>query len=407
MFKSIQLRLQNSAHGRIIIAAILAFAIVLILMFMRVWAAIILRHETNAQSIIMVHTISAERAPLLEDIVLPGNVLAWHEAPIYARTKGYIKTWYVDIGSHVDKGSLMAVIETPELDAQLRQAEADLNVAIADDKLAQITAVRWKNLVKTDSVSKQETDEKVDTAIATAARVVAYRANRDRLKELVSFERLIAPFKGIISYRATDIGDLINIGSAPAEVKPLFRVVQINPLRLYVKIPQTYSSRIKPDMKVSLQFAEHPGQRFPARLLDTAHAIDPTTRTLLAQFVVENKNEELLPGGYTEVHFEMPSYPDAVRIPIGAMIFRKSGLQVATLDKNNRVVLKKVNVDRDFGNFIEIASGISVGEKIIINPSDSIYNGQQVRVDQTDNNQPSAKLAASLRQTRSNSHAVF
>ena len=311
--------------------------------------------------------------------MLPGTMLAWHEAPIYARTNGYVKEWYVDIGSRVNQNDLLAQIETPELDAQLRQAEADLNVAIAQNKLAQTTAKRWVHLLKTDSVSKQATDEKVDTAKALAATVVSMRANRDRLRELVSFEKVVAPFTGIISDRRTDIGALINSGSMPNEQKPLFRMVQLDPLRLYVKIPEAYSSRIKSKMTVSVEFGEHPGKTFPAQLLETAHAIDPKTRTLLAQFVVQNKKGELLPGSYTEVMFAMPSYPEAVRLPVNTLIFRKEGLQVATLDKHNCVVLKNITIHRDFGNDVEIVSGIHPGESIIINPSDSIYHGQLVK----------------------------
>jgi RND family efflux transporter MFP subunit len=209
-----------------------------------------------------------------------------------------LKTWYVDIGDFVKEGQRLADIETPELDAQLRQAEADVNVAIAKNALAQITAARWINLLKTDSVSKQERDEKVHTAQALAASVIAARANRDRLRELVGFERVIAPFSGTISARGTDIGDLINAGNQP-NAKPLFRIIQSDPLRLYVKIPEAYSSRIKPNMKVTIRFAEHPGQRFQAQLINTADAIDPQIRTLLAQFLVHNQKKMLLPGSYS------------------------------------------------------------------------------------------------------------
>ena len=328
----------------------------------------------------MVRVVKAISAPRTYDIVLPGTVLAWHEAPIYARTNGYVKTWYVDIGYAVNAGDILAEIETPELDASLRQAEADLNVTIANNKLAQTTAIRWKKLLKTDSVSIQETEEKVDEAEALAASVIAARANRDRLRELVGFEKVIAPFKGMISDRTTDIGKLVNQGSKPAEAKPLFRMVQTDPLRLYVKIPQTYVTRIQPNMLVRMEFAEHPGQLFFAKLLKTAQAIDTKTRTLLAEFKVNNHQGVLLPGGYTQVHFAMPSIATAVRLPVNTLIFRKRGLQIATLDSNSRVLLKKITVSCDFGNYVEVDSGIGAGEKIIINPSDSIYNGQQVNV---------------------------
>lgn len=363
---------------------ILIFAVLLILLsqtLTRVWRYVSLKRETNTSALTLVNTIkAAQTIEMQENIVLPGNLAAWHEAPIYARTNGYIKEWYVDIGSSVHKGDLLALIETPELDAQLAQAEANLKIAEANNKLAQTTAIRWKNLLKTESVSQQETDEKVDMAIASTSSVIAARANRDRLLELVSFGKVRAPFEGIISARATDIGALINSGSNPSEARPLFRIVQIDPLRLYVKIPEIYSSRITPNMLVSLQFAEYPGQRFFTHLQKTAHSIDFTTRTLLAQFIIENKSGKLLPGSYTKVNFSIKPYQNAVRLPVNALIFRKEGLQVATLNKENRVILKNITVSRDLGTFVEIDSGIKIGEQIIINPPDSIYEGEKMRV---------------------------
>jgi RND family efflux transporter MFP subunit len=220
-------------------------------MITRAWAAMVLRHRTNDAAVKVVRTMTASRTPVTEHVLLPGSVMAWHEAPVYARTNGYVRKWYVDIGYKVKKGDLLAEIETPELDAQLRQAKADLNVVIAQGKLAQITAVRWKNLLKTDSVSQQETDEKVHQAEALSASVVAARANYQRLQDLVGFGKVIAPFDGVVSYRGTDIGALINNGSSP-DVKPLFRIVQSDPLRLYVKIPETFANRITPKIKVRL-----------------------------------------------------------------------------------------------------------------------------------------------------------
>lgn len=363
---------------------IVIISISLILLFqviVRVWQSIALRRETNILALTVVQTVTAtQTSDMQDDIVLPGTLTAWHEAPIYARTNGYIKQWYVDIGSAVNKGDLLAVIETPELDAQLAQAEANLKIAEANNKLAQTTAERWKNLLKTESVSQQETDEKVDIALASTASVIAARANRDRLLELVNFEKVKAPFNGIISTRATDIGALINSGSNPSEAQPLFRIVQIDPLRLYVKIPEIYSSRITPNMEVYLNFTEYPGQRFLTHLKKTAHSIDPSTRTLLAQFVVENKSGKLLPGSYTEVHFSIKPYPGAVRLPVNTLIFRKEGLQVAILDKSHRVILKNITVSRDFGDYVEIDSGIKLGEEVITNPPDSIYEGEQMRL---------------------------
>lgn len=353
--------------------------ILLVVICIRIYAAITLKKETLSQAIPVVNVIAAQKGGGTEPIILPGNVQAWHEATIYARTSGYIKKWYVDIGSHVKGGQLLAEIETPELDAQLRQAEADLNTAIANNNLAQSTALRWANLLKSHSVSKQEADEKTSSASALKAIVIASQANVDRLKQLVSFERIVAPFDGVITSRTTDIGSLINAGSSTTGVA-LFQIVQSNPLRIYVRVPQTYSSRITPNMVVSLSFAEHPGQKFSAKLLETSQALDPVTRTLLAQFVVENKEGTLLAGGYTEVTFTLPVPATEIRLPVNTLLFRAEGLSIAVVDKNNKVVLKPVKISRDFGSEVEVQSGIQPGEKIIINPPDSLVSGQSVRI---------------------------
>jgi RND family efflux transporter MFP subunit len=379
MLKKIKSKINTKSRQRMFIFLCVIVIVFLMIIASRIWSAIALHYQTNKRAIPIVATITAASAPSDEDVILPGNVEAWHEAPVYARTNGYIKKWYVDIGAQVKEGELLAVIETPELDAQLRQAEANLNVVLAQNKLAQSTAARWLDLLKSDSVSKQETDEKVNSAHALEASVIAAKANLVRLQELVGFERIIAPFAGTISARATDIGALINAGNNQSD-KPLFRIVQTNPLRVYVKIPQSYASVIKPNMVVTLQFPEHPGQSFPAKLLKTAGAIDPTSRTLLAQFIVDNKNGELIPGSYTEVHFKMPTSAQMIRLPVNTLIFRAEGLQVATLDQNNEVVLKSITVNRDFGSFVEVRSGIKLGEHIIINPPDSIFNGEKVQV---------------------------
>ncbi len=379
MFKRPNVQRMNPLQKRVIYSLALVIVSILILVSMRVWAAILLHRNTNQQAIPIVKTVIAAQGPLEKSIVLPGNLRAWHEALIYARINGYIKQWYADIGDEVEVGTLLADIDAPELDAQLRQAEADLNVSIEKNKLAQSTAVRWVGLLKSDFVSKQETDEKVDAARAQAAGVIAARAHVDTLREQVGFERVVAPFSGIISARAIDRGDLTNAGSN-AEKKPLFRLVQTDPLRVYVQIPQNYATRVMPNMHVDLHVPERPGRIYKARFVQTAKAIDPTTRTLLAQFVVDNKKGELLPGSYTEVHFKFLTSKQAIRLPINALLFRAQGLQVATLDDTNRVVLKSVSVDRDFGTDVEISSGVHAGERIILNPSDAITNGERVRV---------------------------
>ncbi|WP_392538071.1 efflux RND transporter periplasmic adaptor subunit [Legionella sp. 227] len=379
MLKTIKSQIQNHRHKRLIMALTVFLFILLVLIVLRVCAAISLRNETLADAVPVVRVMKAKQEKGLDKIILPGNVQAWHESPIFARTNGYVKKWYVDIGSRVKKGDLLAVIETPELDAQERQARADLNTAIANNQLAQITAKRWLNLLKTESVSQQETDEKVSTAAALEAAMLSAKANLQRLQELVGFEQVTAPFDGVITDRATDIGDLIDAGSS-STAQPLFRIAQTSPLRIYVKIPQYYSARIKPNMTVKLHFAEHPKQVFPAKLYETAHAIDPKTRTLLAQFISPNKNGELLPGGYTEVWFTLPVPPKTVILPVNTLLFRAQGLQVAALGNDNKIVLKSVTIRRDFGAKVEIATGVSPGDRIVVNPPDSIINGEVVRV---------------------------
>lgn len=379
MLKKLHAQLQNQPKKQFLIGVSVVITMLLILTTLRIWAAVMLHKHTDQLAVSAVNIVIASNEARVQNIILPGNVSAWHEAPIYARTNGYIKNWYVDIGDHVKSGELLAEIETPELDAQLRQAEADLHVVIANNRLAQSTAMRWINLLKSDSVSKQETDEKVESAHALAASVIAATANRDRLRDLVGFKHLTAPFTGTITARSTDIGALINSGSNPS-AKPLFSLAQTDRLRAYVKIPETYAARITPDMKVLLKFAEHPGHLFKATLLKTAKAFNPNTRTLLAEFVVNNKSGALLPGSYTEAHFSLTTPTQSVHLPVNTLLFRAEGLQVAILDKHNRVKLKTVTIARDFGTTVEIDTGVTAGARVIINPSDALMDGEKVRI---------------------------
>lgn len=378
MIKNPKINSFYKSHRQLVMACLIVLGIALLGIGIRVIKNIILRNQTNRDAVTAVAVIKATPTPTVEEIILPGNVSAWHEATIYARTNGYVKQWKTDIGSYVKTGDLLAEIETPELNAQLRQAEADLKTAQVNNQLAQSTAKRWTNLLKTNSVSQQETDEKISDALAKAALVNSVRANRDRLRELVSFERVIAPFDGVITSRTTDIGSLISDGST--NQRPLFHIAQANPLRIYVKVPQNYSSRVTPEMTVELSFAEHPDKIYSAKLLETAKAIDPLSRTLLAQFVTENKNYDLLPGGYTQVHLKFPAVKGNVRLPVNTLLFRKEGLQIATLDENSCVLLKSIKIVRDFGNEVEVDSGVKPGETVIVNPPDSLITGQHVRI---------------------------
>lgn len=327
------------------------------------------------------HAIEArwvKKGPLAEKIILPGTVQPWHQATIYARVNGYLKSWYRDIGREVKEGELLAEIETPELDAELRQTEAQLKTAEANYKLAQISANRWKNLLKTQSVSQQETDERVLHEAAQAEIVAATRANRDRLLDLVNFKRVVAPFDGTITARHTDIGKLIDAGSTGKV--PLFQMTQSKYLRAYIKVPQNYSSRLKGAFKITLMSPQDPQKLYSAELINTAKAIDPMTRTLLTQFKVENPENTLLSGSYIEAHFNLSPQKNTVIVPVNALIFRAEGLEVAVLSDENKALLKSIVVGRDNGNEVEVLKGLQVGEKIILSPPDDLNEGESVRV---------------------------
>ena len=341
-------------------------------------AAADLRAATEEAALRNVATVRAVRGPAEEELVLPGNVQAYVEAPIYARTNGYIKDWYTDIGAVVKRGQLLAVIDTPEVDDQLRQAEADLRTAEANDQLARSTAKRWQELLATDSVSRQETEEKVADAAAKDALVAAARANVSRLRNLEDFKHVVAPFDGVITARRTDIGALINAGSG---VGPeLFRLSDTSKLRIYIQVPQTFATEVKTGTTADLHFAEYPGRTFPARLVRTAQALDPTARTLLVELQVDNSRRELLPGGYTEAHLKLAQPSSTVRLPVNTLLFRRDGLRVAKIEPDQRVRLTTVSLGRDFGTEVEVVDGVKAGEAVVINPPDSLVDNEQVRV---------------------------
>ncbi|MEI8055432.1 MAG: efflux RND transporter periplasmic adaptor subunit [bacterium] len=361
---------------KIILVLIIALLAILVVGFLRVNSALTLRHEAKSNTAVLVSVMAPKKSDSEEDLVLPGNVEAWHQAVIYARTNGYVKNWFTPIGTHVHQGDVLAEIETPEVDAQLRQAEADLKTAEANYELAKITAKRWKNLRKTDSVSKQEADEKIADAKAKEATLASAKANRDHLYELSMFKTVRAPFDGVIYARSLDVGMLVNAGNNPGQ--PLFRIVQADVLRVYVKVPQNDSARIVADIRAEVHFVEHPGEIYKAELYHVAKNLDQTTRTMLTEFRLNNKDGKLFAGGYAEVHIKLPSAL-RLRLPVNTLIFRAAGLQIATVVAG-KVVLKNILMGRDFGDEVEVNYGLSPDDAVIVNPPDALKNEQQVQV---------------------------
>lgn len=339
-----------------------------------------LSQQTEADEVLAVATARPQPDSAATALVLPGNLQANYEAPIYARTSGYLKHWYVDIGARVHQGQLLADIEAPEVDQQLRQAQANLVVAQANQKIADLTAARWQHLRATDSVSRQEADQKVSAAQASDAQVQAARANVLRLHELSGFERIVAPFDGVITARNTDIGQLIDAGSGTGAA--LFRIADVKRLRLYVQVPQEDAADMQSGLKADLQMPDRPGVTYQASVTTTARAITPATRTLMVELLVDNTKGELLPGAYAEVHFHLPpsDVGHSLLLPANVLLFRGDGLHVATVDAHDRVVLKLVTVGRDYGSKVEIVSGLSVQDHVILSPPDSLVDGTIVRV---------------------------
>jgi RND family efflux transporter MFP subunit len=344
----------------------------------RVIARNSLAKESAVDVLPTVVTVKPNRTDLGEELILPGTVQAFIEAPIYARTNGYLKAWHTDIGSPVKKGQLLAEIETPEVDQQLTQAVADLATARANEALSQTTNTRWKELLKTESVSQQDADEKAGDAAAKRAAAEAAAANVSRLRELESFKRVVAPFDGVITARNTDIGALINAGqSAGSE---LFRLADTQKLRIYVQVPEPYAAAAKPGLGAELSFSEQRGKAYTAIVVRTSNALDPALRTLQVELELDNSQRELFPGAYAEVHFKLAGNAQSLRLPATTVLFRAAGLQVAVVDAHQRIQLKSIVEGRDFGSTIEVLSGLNAEDAVVINPPDSIIDGLTVRV---------------------------
>jgi RND family efflux transporter MFP subunit len=350
-----------------------------------------LEKETAVSAIPSVNIVYPAPSSLSAEIALPGNTQAFTDTPIYSRTNGYLKSWYFDIGAHVRKGQLMAVIETPEIDQQLQVAQADLKSAQANLDLANTTSARYVNLLKTNSVSKQETDVAVSDAAAKKAAVDAAMANVRRLEQLQSFENVYAPFDGIVTARNTDIGRLISAGqnTTPQE---LFHLAAIGKIRVYVAVPEAYSSAIKVGGKAALTLDEYPGRSFEGTIARNSNAIDQATRTLNVEVDVDNPNGELLPGAYVFVHFKIPDHVANLMIPSNTLLFRSEGLRVGVVH-NGRVQLVPVKIGKDAGATVEIASGLTANDAVILDPSDSLASGQQVEIANS-TNAPATEMKA-------------
>jgi RND family efflux transporter MFP subunit len=340
-----------------------------------------LAKETEALATATVSVVHPKTEPPQQDLVLPSTLQAFIESPIYARTNGYLLKWYKDIGSHVHKGEPLADIETPEIDQELQQARAARDQAAAQVEIAKTSAKRWENLQKMDAVAQQETDERTNAYAQAQANLAAATANVRRLEELESFKHVYAPFSGVLTRRNVDIGALINAGNNGSN-QQLFNVARIDPIRVYVNVPEIYSAAVRPGVRATVEIPSLNGQRFSGSVVRNAEAIDPGTRTLLTEIDVPNSKEQLLPGAYAQVHFDLNIQAERLSLPINALLFRAEGTRAAVVDENGKVHLQPVTIGRDYGTTLEILAGLKPTDSVILNPSDGLEEGQQVSVRQ-------------------------
>ena len=373
--------------GSRLLRGVMLLVIVLVVAFVVIWgissrrkADAQLSQETRDLAIPTVSVIHPKLGAPQQEIVIPGDMQPYTDAPIFARTNGYLKKWYVDIGARVKAGQLLAEIDSPEVDQQLQQARADMATAQANMSLAEITATRYKDLLKTDSVAQQDVDNATGNYDARKAAVESAQANVKRLQEMQSFEKVYAPFDGMITARNTDIGQLIDSGSGGGTARELFHIQAMNPLRVYVNVPQLNSPDIRPGLHADLVLREFPGRHFQGTVVRSAGAIDNTSRTLLTEVDVDNSAGLLKPGGYVEVHLRLPTSVSTYTIPVNATIFKSAGLQVAVVKGGKTISLIPVTPGRDFGTDMEIVAGLKGDESIVLNPSDSLTDGTTVRV---------------------------
>jgi RND family efflux transporter MFP subunit len=337
-----------------------------------------LAKETERLAIPTVGVTRPSIEPAADQLVLPAQLQPYVESPIFARTNGYLLRWTKDIGSHVNKGEMLADIDTPEVDQELSQAKAAREQTEAQLQLAKSTAERWTNLRKTDSVSQQEADQQVSGYTQAQANFAAADANVRRLQQLESFKHVYSPISGVLTRRNTDVGALITAGSTGT--RELFDVAQVDPLRVFVSVPQTNAPSIRPGLPAYIELREYPGQKFSGKVVRSADAIDPATRTLLTEIDVPNRDGHLLPGSYAEVHFTVPIQITRMSVPVNTILFRPEGPRVAVVGPDRKVHLKAISIGRDFGTKIEILGGLDANDQIVLNPADSLEEGQEVNI---------------------------
>jgi len=388
--------------GLLFIAVIILVVLGAFTLFQRRSQYQALAKETETLAVPTVAVIHPTTEPSEEGLVLPGSMQAYVESPIYARTNGYLKKWYRDIGSRVRKGELLADIDTPEVDQQLLQARADLETSQANANLSHITATRYEDLIKTDSVSKQEVDNAAGDLAAKQAGVASSQANVHRLSELESFKHIYAPFSGVITRRNVDIGTLINAGNGGA-TQQLFSLAQTDPIRVYVNVPESAAPSIHAGLPAHLDLTQFPGRKFLGKVVRTAEAIDPVSRTLLTEVDVPNKTGELLPGGYAQVHLDVQITGDRLQVPVNALLFRSEGLRAVVVDSDHKLHLQALTIGRDYGVSLEVLQGLRGADWIVLNPADSLEEGQHVNVKEPAANTTGAAPAAGAAPNGSNS----
>jgi RND family efflux transporter MFP subunit len=370
---------KSRLFGLLFIAVIILVVLGAFTLFQRRSQYQALAKETETLAVPTVAVIHPTTEASEEGLVLPGSMQAYVESPIYARTNGYLKKWYRDIGSRVRKGELLADIDTPEVDQQLLQARADLETSQANANLSHITATRYGDLIKTDSVSKQEVDNAAGDLAAKQAGVASSQANVHRLSEMESFKHIYAPFSGVITRRNVDLGTLINAGNG-GSTQQLFALAQTDPIRVYVNVPENAAPSIHAGLPAHLDLTQFPGRKFLGKVVRTAEAIDPVSRTLLTEVDVPNKTGELLPGGYAQVHLDVQITGDRLQVPVNALLFRSEGLRAVVVDSDHKLHLQPLTIGRDYGVSLEVLQGLRGADWIVLNPADSLEEGQHVNV---------------------------